>query len=61
MQRFAPKPWTEDADPTPTPIVELGKARRRGEEGDAVGRLSVSINLDPRDLSDIRPPTNSIY
>jgi hypothetical protein len=40
-----------------TPVVELGKAEKAEEKGDAVGRPAVSINLDPRDLSNTGPPT----
>jgi hypothetical protein len=66
MQIFAPNQWTEAADP-------CGLIRERleedGEEGNPVGGPQISINLEPRDLSntglptryhlpaDMRPPT----
>jgi hypothetical protein len=40
-----------------TPVVELGEAE---EKSNPVGGPAVSINLDPRDLSNIGPP-NTVY
>jgi hypothetical protein len=39
-----------------TPVVELGKAEKAEEKGNPVGGPAVSINLDPRDLSNTGPP-----
>jgi hypothetical protein len=39
-----------------TPVVELGEAKEAEEKGDPVGGPAVSINLDPRDLSNTGPP-----
>jgi hypothetical protein len=46
--------WTEATDPCDWIRWKLGEAE---EEGDPVGGPAVPINLDPRDLSDIAPPT----
>ena len=37
------------------PVVELGKLKEAEEKDDSVGGPAVSINLDPRDLSNIGP------
>jgi hypothetical protein len=39
-----------------TPVVKLGKLKEAEEKGDSVGGPAVSINLDPRDLSNIGSP-----
>ena len=49
MQIFAPNQRTEAADPCGLIREKLEEAE---EEGDPVGGPAVSINLDPRDLSD---------
>jgi hypothetical protein len=54
MQIFAPDQWTEADDPCGQIREKLEEAE---EEGDPVGGLAVSINLDPRDLSDTGLPT----
>ena len=54
MQIFAPNQWTETADPCGWISEELEEPE---EGGDPVGGPSVSINLDPRHLSDTLTPT----
>jgi hypothetical protein len=54
MQIFAPNQRTEAADPCGLIREKLEEAE---EEGDPVGGPAVSINQDPRDLSDTEPPT----
>jgi hypothetical protein len=39
-----------------TPLIELGKAERRWLEGRSFRRTACSINLDPWDLSNTKPP-----
>jgi hypothetical protein len=39
-----------------TPVVELKGKVKEAEKGDPVGRPAVSINLDPRDLSNSGQP-----
>jgi hypothetical protein len=54
MQILAPNQWTEAADPCGWIRENLGEAE---DEGDPVGGLVDSINLDPRHLSDTLTPT----
>jgi hypothetical protein len=54
MQIFTPNQWTEDAAPCGWIREKLEETE---EESDPVGGPEVSINLDPRDLSDTGPPT----
>jgi hypothetical protein len=53
MQIFASNQWIEAAD-----ICGLirGKLKEAEEEGNPGGGTAVSINVDPRDLSDTGPP-----
>jgi hypothetical protein len=37
------------------PVVELGKVQKSEKKNDSVAGPAVSINLDPRDLSNTRP------
>jgi hypothetical protein len=54
MQIFASNQWTEAADPC---SWIRGKLEEAEEEGNFVLGQAVSINLDPRDLSDTLPLT----
>jgi hypothetical protein len=54
MQIFAPNQWTEAADLF---SWSRGKLEETAEEGEPVWGPVVSINLDPRDLSDTGKPT----
>jgi hypothetical protein len=55
MQIFIPNQWREAADPYGRLREKLKEAEE--EEGDPVGGATVSINLEPRDLSNTGPPT----
>ena len=55
MQIFIPNQWREAADPCGRLREKLKEAEE--EEGDPVGGPSVSINLEPRYLSNTGPPT----
>jgi hypothetical protein len=54
MQIFAPNQWTEATAPCGG---VLGKLEEAVEQGDPVEGPADSINLHPRDLSDIGTPT----
>jgi hypothetical protein len=52
MQIFAPRQWTEAADPTNgqkqlIPVFELERLKKAEEKGDPVAVPAVSISLDP--------------
>jgi hypothetical protein len=53
MQVFAPNQWTEAADPYCLIRERLKEAE---EKGYPVGGPAVSINLNPRDVSNTGPP-----
>jgi hypothetical protein len=55
MKIFAPNQWTEAADPCCWIREKLKEAE---EMGDPEGGPAVSINLDPWDLSNIKPPNS---
>jgi hypothetical protein len=55
MQTFMPNQWSEAGDPCGWIREKLEEAEE--EEGDPVGGPAVSINLDPRDVSNTGPPT----
>jgi hypothetical protein len=53
MQIFVSNQWTEAADPCGW---VRGKLEAAEEEGETVGGPAVSINRDPKNLSDTGPP-----